>query len=80
MWSLVRVPLRKIATTSDIARQVLVLASSTFSGHVTGQNIVVAGGMEGRLLNPPGEISTKHEAESIAGASTNTTSARSKPR
>ncbi|GAB1522881.1 hypothetical protein RhiTH_006006 [Rhizoctonia solani] len=71
------VPLRKIATTSDIARQVLVLASSTFSGHVTGQNIIVAGGMEGRLLNPPGETSAKHDGSATAAAST---SPRAKPR
>ncbi|CAE6440547.1 unnamed protein product [Rhizoctonia solani] len=72
------VPLRKIATTSDIARQVLVLASSTFSGHVTGQNIIVAGGMEGRLLNPPGETSAKHEDGSATAAAS--TSPRAKPR
>ncbi|CAE6529101.1 unnamed protein product [Rhizoctonia solani] len=71
------IPLRKVATPSDVARQVLVLASSTFSGHVTGQNIVVAGGMEGRLLNPPGETNLKQEEESSAAASTST---RSKPR
>ncbi|EUC55014.1 3-ketoacyl-(acyl-carrier) reductase [Rhizoctonia solani AG-3 Rhs1AP] len=71
------VPLRKIATTSDVARQVIVLASSTFSGHVTGQNIVVAGGMEGRLLNPPGETTSKQEEKSNTTASSST---RSKPR
>jgi 3-oxoacyl-[acyl-carrier protein] reductase len=43
--------LRKIATPEDIARQVVVLASDDLSGHVTGQVIVVAGGMEGRLLH-----------------------------
>jgi hypothetical protein len=32
-----------------------VLASDELSGHVTGQVVVVAGGMEGRLLH--GEIS-----------------------
>ncbi|KAJ1305480.1 hypothetical protein OPQ81_000487 [Rhizoctonia solani] len=75
------VPLKKIATPSDVARQVLVLASSTFSGHVTGQNIVVAGGMEGRLLNPPGEPSQKHEEEStaVSGTSTNSKPRKSMP-
>jgi len=29
-----------------------VLASDELSGHVTGQVVVVAGGMEGRLLHP----------------------------
>jgi hypothetical protein len=50
-----RTPLKKVATTSDIAMQILVLASSTVSGHITGQNVIIAGGMEGRLLNVPGE-------------------------
>jgi 3-oxoacyl-[acyl-carrier protein] reductase len=44
--------LRKIAQPEDVARQVVVLASDELSGHVTGQVIVVAGGMEGRLLHP----------------------------
>lgn len=48
-----RIPLKKVATTGDIATQILVLASSTVSGHITGQNLIIAGGMEGRLLNPP---------------------------
>jgi 3-oxoacyl-[acyl-carrier protein] reductase len=45
-------PLRKIAQPEDVASQVVVLASDELSGHVTGQVIVVAGGMEGRLLHP----------------------------
>jgi NAD(P)-dependent dehydrogenase (short-subunit alcohol dehydrogenase family) len=44
------VPLRKVAFARDIATQVMVLLSSALSGHVTGQNIVVAGGMVGRIL------------------------------
>jgi 3-oxoacyl-[acyl-carrier protein] reductase len=44
--------LRKVATPEDIARQVVVLASDELSGHVTGQLILAAGGMEGRLLHP----------------------------
>jgi 3-oxoacyl-[acyl-carrier protein] reductase len=43
--------LRKVAQPEDIARQVVVLASDTLSGHVTGQVVVVAGGMEGRTLH-----------------------------
>jgi 3-oxoacyl-[acyl-carrier protein] reductase len=42
--------LRKVATPTDVARQVIVLASDALSGHVTGQVVVVAGGMEGRVL------------------------------
>ncbi len=45
-------PLRKVATPRDIARAILWLASPV-SGHVTGEVITVAGGMEGRLLWPP---------------------------
>ena len=44
-------PLRKIAKPEDVARQVVVLASDELSGHVTGQVVMVAGGMEGRLLH-----------------------------
>jgi 3-oxoacyl-[acyl-carrier protein] reductase len=45
-------PLRKVATPEDVARQIVVLASDELSGHVTGQVVTVAGGMEGRLLHP----------------------------
>ncbi len=44
-------PLRKVAQPEDVAAHVVVLASDTLSGHVTGQVIVVAGGMEGRLVH-----------------------------
>jgi 3-oxoacyl-[acyl-carrier protein] reductase len=43
--------LRKVAQPEDVARQVVVLASDELSGHVTGQVITVAGGMEGRILH-----------------------------
>jgi 3-oxoacyl-[acyl-carrier protein] reductase len=43
--------LRKIAKPDDIARQVVVLSSDELSGHVSGQIVVVAGGMEGRTLH-----------------------------
>jgi 3-oxoacyl-[acyl-carrier protein] reductase len=42
--------LKKIARPEDIAPQVIALASDTMSGHVTGQVVVVAGGMEGRIV------------------------------
>jgi 3-oxoacyl-[acyl-carrier protein] reductase len=45
--------LRKVATPEDVARQVVVLASDELSGHVTGQVVTVAGGMEGRVLHEP---------------------------
>lgn len=43
--------LRKVATPEDIARQIVVLTSDEISGHVTGQVVVVAGGMEGRTIH-----------------------------
>ena len=45
--------LRKVAQPEDVARQVVVLASDAISGHVTGQVVVVAGGMEGRTVHEP---------------------------
>ena len=44
-------PLRKVAVAEDVAAQVVVLASDEISGHVTGQVVTVAGGMEGRVLH-----------------------------
>ena len=43
--------LRKVAQPEDVAAQVVVLASDELSGHVTGQIVVVAGGMEGRTVH-----------------------------
>lgn len=44
--------LRKIARPEDVAAQVVVLASDVLSGHVSGQVVTVAGGMEGRVVHP----------------------------
>ena len=44
-------PLRKVAQPEDVAAQVVVLASERLSGHVTGELVTVAGGMEGRVLH-----------------------------
>jgi 3-oxoacyl-[acyl-carrier protein] reductase len=43
--------LRKVAQPEDVAAQVVALASPVISGHVTGQVVVVAGGMEGRVVH-----------------------------
>ena len=43
--------LRKVAQPEDVARQIVALASDEISGHVTGQVVLVAGGMEGRVLH-----------------------------
>jgi 3-oxoacyl-[acyl-carrier protein] reductase len=45
--------LRKVAAADDIARTIVWLASPEAAGHVTGQVVTVAGGMEGRLLHDP---------------------------
>jgi 3-oxoacyl-[acyl-carrier protein] reductase len=43
--------LRKLAGADDVAAAVVALASDRISGHVTGQVITVAGGMEGRIVH-----------------------------
>lgn len=43
--------LRKVAQPEDVANQVVLLASPLLSGHVTGQVVTVAGGMEGRVVH-----------------------------
>jgi 3-oxoacyl-[acyl-carrier protein] reductase len=43
--------LRKVGQPEDVARIVVVLASDELSGHVTGQVVTVAGGMEGRVVH-----------------------------
>lgn len=50
-------PIAEVATSEQIAATVLAVASGAF-GHVSGQNILAAGGQEGRLLNDP---RTDHE-------------------
>jgi 3-oxoacyl-[acyl-carrier protein] reductase len=45
--------LTKLGRPTDVARVAVVLASDTISGHVTGEVVTVAGGMEGRLLRDP---------------------------
>ena len=48
--------LPKIARPEDIASAVVFLASDRLAGHITGQTLTIAGGMEGRLLWQPGEM------------------------
>ena len=43
--------LRKVAQPDDVAAQVVALASPVISGHVSGQVVTVAGGMEGRVVH-----------------------------
>jgi 3-oxoacyl-[acyl-carrier protein] reductase len=48
--------LPQIGRPDDIANAVVYLSSDALARHVTGQTLVVAGGMEGRLLWQPEEI------------------------
>jgi 3-oxoacyl-[acyl-carrier protein] reductase len=43
--------LKKVAQPEDVARVVVALASDEISGHVSGQIVTVAGGMEGRVVH-----------------------------
>jgi 3-oxoacyl-[acyl-carrier protein] reductase len=43
--------LEKVAQPEDVAHVVVALASDEISGHVTGQVVTVAGGMEGRVVH-----------------------------
>ena len=45
--------LRRVAETTDVANAVAWLCSPLAAGHVTGEIVTVAGGMEGRLLHTP---------------------------
>lgn len=48
--------LPQIARPEDIANAVVFLSSDTLARHITGQTLVIAGGMEGRLLWQPQEL------------------------
>jgi NAD(P)-dependent dehydrogenase (short-subunit alcohol dehydrogenase family) len=52
--ALATTPLQKIARPEDVAKQIVVIASPYLSGHTSGVNLMCDGGMEGRLLFPPG--------------------------
>jgi 3-oxoacyl-[acyl-carrier protein] reductase len=43
--------LRKVGQPEDVAAHVVVLASDLLSGHISGQVVMVAGGMEGRVVH-----------------------------
>jgi 3-oxoacyl-[acyl-carrier protein] reductase len=42
---------KQLATPEDVATQIVILASDDLSAHQTGQIVVVAGGMEGRVVS-----------------------------
>ncbi len=49
-------PLQRIARAEDIAGTVVFLASDKLAGHITGEVLTIAGGMEGRLLRRADEV------------------------
>ena len=49
-------PMRQLGRALDVARCVVVLSSPIASRHVSGQRLLVAGGMEGRRLWTEGEV------------------------
>ena len=48
--------LPQLARPEDIANAAVFLSSDALARHITGQTLVIAGGMEGRMLWQPGEI------------------------
>ena len=48
--------LPQLARPEDIAHAAVFLSSDTLARHITGQNLIIAGGMEGRLLWQRGEV------------------------
>jgi len=50
------IPLRKVGRPDDVATATVFLASSRLAGHITGQTLLVSGGMEGRVLYGLDEI------------------------
>jgi 3-oxoacyl-[acyl-carrier protein] reductase len=51
--------LPQIARPEDIANAAVFLASDVLARHITGQTLVIAGGMEGRVLWQPAEIESE---------------------
>ena len=52
-------PLRQLGKAKDIANSVLFLSSPAVSGHVSGEVLTVAGGMEGRVIWDLSQVDTR---------------------
>ncbi len=50
--------LAKVAQPDDVASMVLILTSYLTSGHVTGENIFISGGLEGRIIHDFDKVKT----------------------
>lgn len=48
--TLATMPLRRLATPTDVARAILFCASPAMASHISGEHFLVAGGMEGRVV------------------------------
>lgn len=52
VWrALATTPLKKVADARDVANQIVLISSPSLSGHVSGQVLMVHGGMEGVIEN-----------------------------
>ncbi len=51
------IPMKKIAKSEDVAKTVVFLLSDSAAGHISGNTIMVHGGMEGRVLFDKKDIS-----------------------
>lgn len=61
------IPLRKVGQPPDVASAVVFLASNRLAGHITGQMLMVSGGMEGRVLYEPSEIDPQQACADTTG-------------
>ncbi|KDN37520.1 hypothetical protein RSAG8_10119, partial [Rhizoctonia solani AG-8 WAC10335] len=59
--TLAATPLNRIAEPEDVAYQVLALASSTMSRHVTGTSVLIAGGIDGYVPPDPPDYKPTHK-------------------
>jgi 3-oxoacyl-[acyl-carrier protein] reductase len=66
------IPLRKVGQPADVASAVVFLASGRLAGHITGQMLMVSGGMEGRVLYEPSEIDPRQACTGTADYSDRT--------
>ena len=50
---------KRVARPEDVASAIVFLSSDRLAGHITGEILTVAGGMEGRLLHAPDEVNPR---------------------
>ncbi|KAI8927840.1 NAD(P)-binding protein [Entophlyctis helioformis] len=57
--ALASTPLKKVSEPADVAQAIVFLSDAEQSGNITGVSLDLNGGMEGRLLNRPGDFGAK---------------------